>query len=390
MRMELTEEQQAFREAFRSFVDSQIIPEAPAGERDGKLPQAVISRLAEQGYLGAMLPREFGGMGLDHVRLGIMLEELGRGWTAAQTLLTVHGMAALAIERWGTAEQRSRWLPALASGQAIGAFALSEPDVGSDAKSVQTRATLRGDHYVISGQKQWITMGQIADLILLIARVEEKPTAFLVERNAPGLTIQPVTGMLGMRASMLATLTLEECHVPAENLVGAVGAGLSHVALSCLDYGRFTIACGCVGLAQACLEASVAYGRSRRQFGEPLGNWQLVKKMIAEMVVGVQAARLLCMEAAYQKDALDPDSIVKTWMAKYFASTMLQKVASDAVQIHGANGCSSEYPIERYFRDAKISEIIEGTTQMHEVLIANHALQSMGGLGEARREGGAS
>ncbi len=172
--------------------------------------------------------------------------------------------------------------------------------------------------------------------------------------------------------------------------MGAVGAGLSHVALSCLDYGRFTIACGCVGLAQACLEASVAYGRSRRQFGEPLGNWQLVKKMIAEMVVGVQAARLLCMEAAYQKDVLDPDSIVKTWMAKYFASTMLQKVASDAVQIHGANGCSSEYPIERYFRDAKISEIIEGTTQMHEVLIANHALQSMGGLGEARREGGAS
>lgn len=377
MRLELSPEQAAHKAAFRDFVDSRVVPLADQNDKEEWLPRELIREMAARGYLGAMLPRDYGGMGLDMVTVGVLAEELGRGWTSLRNLLTVHGMAALGILRWGTDEQRNEWLPRLASGAAIGAFALSEPSAGSDAKSIATTATLDGDEWVLQGRKRWITMGQTADLFIVFAQAEGKPTAFLVEKGRPGFAQTPIFGMLGMRASMLAELSLDQCRIPRANLLGNVGAGMSHVALSCLDYGRYTIACGCVGLGQACLESSVAYARERTQFGEPLSTKQLVQKMVTEMVVNVQAARLLCHEAGYLRDVGDPDSIMRTWVAKYFASTMVQKAASDAVQIHGANGCSGEFPIERYYRDAKINEIIEGTTQIHEVLIANNAFRSL-------------
>lgn len=376
MKIELTPEQLKSQEDFRAFVENEIVPYAAESDRDESIHPDVVRKVAQKGYLGSMLSKKYGGMGLDSITIGILNEETGRGCSSVRSLLTVHGMVALAVERWGTQEQKDYWLPKMAKGDVIAAFGLTEPEVGSDAKSIQAAAVLSGDHFVINGRKKWTTMGQIADIFLVFARFEDKPTAFLVERGSPGFSTIPVKGLLGARASMIAELHMDNCMIDKKNLVGSAGTGLSHVALSCLDYGRYTIACGCVGLAQACLEESIHYSRKRKQFGAPLRQNQLIQKMIAEMVTDIKAARLLCYHAGYLKDMGDPDSIMETWTAKYYASRMVNKVASDAVQIHGANGCSNSYPVERYFRDARINEIIEGTTQMHEVLIATNAFRS--------------
>ncbi|BFH67876.1 acyl-CoA dehydrogenase [Paenibacillus dendritiformis] len=377
MKIELTKEQLNRQKEFREFADDAVVPYAAQNDREERLDPELIERVKERGYLGSMLPQEYGGMGWDWVTIGLLNEEIGRGCSSLRSLLTVHGMVALALLRWGSEEQRSRWLPKMAAGEVIGAFALTEPEVGSDAKNVQSVAAASDDNYVINGRKKWITMGQIADLYLIFAKCEGKPTAFLVERGTPGFSADPITGMLGARASMLAELHLADCIIRQENMVGSVGTGLSHVALHCLDYGRYTVACGCVGLGQACLEQSVRYSRQRKQFGKALRENQLIQKMITEMAVNVKAARLLCYHAGYLKDVMDPDSIMETWTAKYFASKMVNQAASDAVQIHGANGCSHDYPVERYMRDARINEIIEGTSQMHEMLIALHTIRQM-------------
>lgn len=375
MKLELTPEQTRYKDEFRTFVDQEIVPYAAQFDQEERLPVEIIQKLAHKGYLGSMIPKEYGGMGLDMITLGILNEEVGRGCSSVRSLLTVHGMVSLAILRWGTDIQRDYWLPRLCSGEIIGAFGLTEPGVGSDAKSITTTAELDGEDYQLNGSKKWITMGQIAGLFLIFAKCGDKPTAFLVESNRPGFSRQPITGLLGARASMVAELQFDNCRIPKENLIGREGAGLTHVALSSLDYGRYTIAWGCVGLGQACIEKSIAYSRKRKQFGSVLREHQLIQKMITEMVVQVKAARLLCLKAGYLKDVGDPDSIMETWIAKYFASTMLSQVTGHAVQIHGANGCCREYPVERYYRDARINEIIEGTTQMHEVLIATNAIR---------------
>ena len=299
------------------------------------------------------------------------------GCSSTRSMLTVHGMVSLAILRWGTISQKETWLPKLATGQLIGAFALTEPNVGSDAKRIETTAVEELDCFVLSGKKKWITLAQIADFFLVFAQVDGMPSAFLVERDLPGLSVKPMSGLLGARASMIAEITFEDVRVPKENIIGKVGTGLSHIALTCLDYGRYTIALGCVGLGQACLEDSVKYSRERIQFGAPLHENQLIQKMITEMTVNLKAARLLCYNAGHLKEIGDPDSIMETWSAKYFASRAVMKIASDAVQIHGANGCSNQYPVERYYRDAKINEIIEGTTQMHELLIAEDTIRTV-------------
>lgn len=377
MKIELTPEQLKWKLEFKEFVDKEVLPYAGKNDREERLAPEIIEKLRDKGYLGSMLPKKYGGMGLDWITIGILNEEMGRGCSSVRSLLTVHGMAALAIDRWGSDEQKNELLPQMAAGKIIGAFALTEPEVGSDAKNVQSTAVLSNDSYVLNGHKKWTTMGQIADIFLVIAQCEGKSTAFLVESNSPGFTRIPITGLIGARASMIAELHLDNCKIPKENILGRIGTGLSHVALNCLDYGRYTIACGCVGLGKACLEQSVHYARQRKQFGSALRENQLIQKMITEMTVNIKAARLLCYYAGYLKDVLDPDSIMETWAAKYFASVMVNKVANDAVQIHGANGCCRDYPVERYFRDARINEIIEGTTQMHEMLIATNTFRSI-------------
>jgi glutaryl-CoA dehydrogenase (non-decarboxylating) len=375
--MELTPEQQRLRIAFREFADTQIVPHANAWDQAEAMPSEMVRVLAAKGYLGAVLPVNRGGAGFNMVEFGLLNEELGRGCSSIRSLLTVHSMVALAILRWGTEAQKAEWLEKFGQGKTIAAFALTEPEAGSDARQIMTQAVASGDDFLLSGHKKWITFAQIADLFLVFARSERGPCAFLLERSMPGLMISPVHGMLGTRASMMAGLHLEKCRVPKQNLVGAPGFGLSHIASSSLDCGRYSVAWGSVGIAQACLEACLQYTGRRKQFGAFLRDHQLVQRMIARMVVGVRAARLLCHNAGQLKDAGDPASMIETSIAKYFACTTAAEIARDAVQIHGANGCSSEYPVERFYRDAKIMEIIEGSNEIQEITIAQSACQEV-------------
>ena len=378
MRIELTDKQKENRSAFRKFVDEAVIPHAAEYDRQERMPTEDIRRIARRGYLGAILPEAVGGAGMDMISFGLLNEELGRGCSSLRSLLTVHSMVAVAIQRWGSKAQREVWLPRLAGGGGIGAFALTEPNVGSDAKSIETAARAEGDEYVLNGEKRWITFGQVADVFLVFAQCEGQSAALLVERETPGLSIRPVSGMLGVRASMLAELCLRDCRIPKVNLVGRLGFGLSHVAAAALDCGRYSVAWGCVGIAQACLEASLRYTNQRKQFGNYLKEHQLVRRTITEMITNVEAARLLCYQAGYLKDKGDPAAIIQTSMAKYFASRTASKASIDAVQLHGANGCSNSYPVERYLRDARIMEIIEGSTQIQQLTIANYGYQQQG------------
>ncbi|MEM6456958.1 MAG: acyl-CoA dehydrogenase, partial [Acidobacteriota bacterium] len=240
-----------------------------------------------------------------------------------------------------------------------------------DAANVQTRARRSDSGYVLDGRKKWISFGRRADVFVVFAQLEDQPTAFLVERDTPGLRIEAQSGLLGLRGSMLAGLHLEDCEIPSENLLGSEGVGFALVAAASLDRGRYITACGSVGLAQACLDACLAYTRSRHQFGVPLRDHQLVKAMVTDMIANTEAARLLCQRAGYLYDRGHPDTIQANLVAKYFASRTAYRAASDAVQIHGANGCGDGVPVQRYFRDAKIMEIIEGTTQIHQIKIAS-------------------
>ncbi|WP_250126455.1 acyl-CoA dehydrogenase family protein [Chroococcidiopsis sp. CCMEE 29] len=375
MRIELTPQQKNDQVAFKAFVDEAILPYARQYDRTEQTPISLIKEIAQKGYLGALLPKNIGGMGMEVVTYGLLNEEIGRGCSSIRSLLTVHNMVAQALFKWGSKFQKEYWLPKLASGEVIAAFALSEPNIGSDAKHVETTATVSGDSYILNGQKKWITYGQVADVFLVFARQENESVTFLVEKDNPGLSIKPIFGMLGVRASMLAELHLNNCRIPQKNLVGRQGFGFSHVASSALDYGRYSVAWGCVGIAQASLEACLQYTSQRQQFGVYLKEHQLIQQMITEMMVNVKAARLLCYQAGYLKDIGDPKSIIETSIAKYFASMIATRVANDAVQIHGGNGCSSEYPVQRYWRDAKIMEIIEGSTQIQQITIAEYGYQ---------------
>jgi glutaryl-CoA dehydrogenase (non-decarboxylating) len=371
MKTELTPEQKASQLAFRQFVQAEIIPHADRFDQQEYTPPDLIQKIAYQGYLGALVTSKYGGTDMDMITFGLLNEEFGKGCSSLRSLLTVHSMVTYAIQRWGSQSQKETWLPRLARGECIGAFALSEPEAGSDASNIGTRAELRGTSYFLNGHKKWTTYGQIADLYLVFARYEDRVSAFLVERQAPGLDIHPITGMLGTRASMLAELTLHDCQVSRENLLGGHGFGLASVATSALDIGRYSVACGCLGIAQACLEASLRYTSERKQFHVYLKEHQLIQHMITDMLTNTSAARFLCYHAGYLKDIGAPGTIMATWMAKYFAATIAAKAASDAVQIHGANGCSSSYPVQRYWRDTKIMEIIEGSSQIQQITIAS-------------------
>ncbi len=375
MRIQLTPEQEENQAAFRAFVNREIAPYADGWDRDERTPPEAVTQLARQGYLGALIPVESGGRGMDAISYGLLNEEIGRGCSSLRNLLTVHCMVGQAVLKWGTRGQKEHWLPRLAAGATLAAFGLTEPNVGSDAKSLEATARLSGDSYVLNGHKVWTTYGQVAGLFLIFAQCEGRPTAFLVERDSPGFSVKPITGMLGVRASMLAELFMEDCRIPRENLVGRVGLGVSHVSSYALDYGRYSVAWGCVGIAQACLEACLRYTGERKQFGVYLREHQLIQQMMTGMITNLDAARLLCFQAGYLKEVGDPRSIMETTIAKYFASTMVTQVANDAVQIHGANGCSGRYPVQRYLRDAKIMEIVEGSTQIQEMTIARYGYQ---------------
>lgn len=372
MRLELTPQQQSARLAFRRFAREEIAPHADRFDREERIPPEVFRRLGEEGYLGSFLSPEWGGRGIDMVTYGLLHEELGQACSNVRTILTVHDMFSVAVQRWGKAEQKEKWLPKLATGAVIAAFAISEPNVGSDPKRVEATAARREDgSFVLNGRKKWITFGQVADVFLVLVQFEGKPTTFIVERDSPGLTITPTTGMLGLRACMLAELDFEDCVIPAENLLGGIGFGILSAVSTALSLGRYTIAWGSVAIAQACLDASMSYASVRRQGGALLKDHQLIRQMLTDMVTNVRAARLLCLQSGYYKDVGDPKEVGEAFIVKYFASTIAMKAALDAVQIHGANGCTRDYPVERHFRDAKLMEIIEGSTQIQQITIAS-------------------
>jgi alkylation response protein AidB-like acyl-CoA dehydrogenase len=358
------------RERYRAFAEQEILPHAARFDREQRVPPEIIRRLAEAGFLGALAPRAAGGAELDATLFGLLNRELGRCCSSVRSLLTAHSMVLHALVRWGSAQQRERWLGALARGEVLAAFALSEPDVGSDARAVRAEAVPTTGGYRLRGVKQWVTGGQLAGLFLVLVQVSGKPTAFLVERESAGIAVAPIADVLGARASMLARLELDGCDVPAGNRMGGEGLGFSMIASSALDCGRFSVAWGCLGAADACLEAALAYARSRRQFGRPIAEHQLVARLLSDMITEVHASEALCLEAAALREANDARSMHLTMMAKYFVSRVFARAARSSVQIHGANGCSAQYPVERYYRDAKVMEIIEGSNEIQQIAIA--------------------
>lgn len=374
LRMELGPAQAAARAAFAEYVGREVAPHAGAWDRAAATPREAVEALAATGWLGAVVPREQGGAGMDWVTFGLLNEELGRGCSSIRSLLTVHSMASHAVLRYGSRAQKERWLPALAKGEAIGAFALSEPNVGSDAAAVETVAVPDGGDYLLTGTKKWTTYGQIADVYLVFAKAEGKPIAFLVERGTPGFEVRPLNGITGTRASMLAELRFDGTRVPKESRIAGPGFGLA-VAVSVLEVGRYSVGCGTVGIVRACLDASLAYASRRVQFGAPIAEHQLVRRRIANMATDYRAAHWLCMRAGWLRDAGDPSAAAETFVAKYFASQAATRAALDAVQLHGAHGCSEEYPVERYLRDSRVMEIIEGSTEIQQLTIAGDELR---------------
>ncbi len=377
LRLELSPAQREAQGRFRAFVAARVAPYADAWDRAERLPSEAIADLRGAGYLGAPLPTAAGGGGMAALTYGLLCEELARGCASVRTLVTVHDMTAVALARWGSPRLCEESLPAVARGELLCAFALSEPGVGSDAAAIETEAREVDDGYRLDGCKRWISFGQVADRFLVFARLAGEPAAFFVPADAVGLSRRPIDGMLGTAASLLAEVELRDCRVPRHHLLGRPGAGVSHVAATALDHGRYAVAWGCLGIAQACLDASLDYAARRRQFGVALEQHQLVRRLLTEMIVGTRAARLLCYRAGYVRESGDPLASSETLVAKYFASRTASRVAGWAVQLHGAAGMSRDYPLARHLRDAKIMEVIEGSNEIQQLTIASSAFTEL-------------
>jgi alkylation response protein AidB-like acyl-CoA dehydrogenase len=339
-------------------------------DREQRIPRDFFSTLAKNGFLGAGIPKQFGGQQWDELTLGIMHESFAKELCSLANILTVVGMVTKSLIQFGSEIQKQTWLPQIATGKTLPALALTESNIGSDLEHVETQLLEVDGEFILKGGKKYITLGQIADLFLVLANCQGKPTAVLIEKDTPGLIISPMSDFLGLRSNMLAELFFDNCRIPKVNLLGSIGMGFSYIIQTALDEGRYTTAWGCVGLGQACLDAARRYAQERKQFDRPLEEYQLIQKMITEMIVHVKAARELCFYAGELRQKKDPAYIAETLVAKYAASKMAVFVSNHALQVLGAAGFADTYPVERYYRDAKVMEIIEGTSQMHEILIA--------------------
>ena len=370
---ELTDEQRLVRETAREFADKEIIPVARENDRNARFDTDLVKKLGEMGYLGSIVSEEYGGRGIDYRTYALIVEEVGRGDSSARTVVSVQtSLVCSSIERWGTEEQKQRWLPRLCSGEALGCFGLTEPDTGSDAANLKTRATRDGDGWRISGQKQWISLGNYAEVALIFAQTDPEQghrglAAFLVPTASDGFSSTEVHGKLGLRASDTAELALDDIAVGADALMGEVGDGFK-VAMSALDSGRYSVAAGCVGICQGCVDASVAYSKEREQFGRPLAAFQLVQEMIADMVVDTEASRALVWRAGFLKDTGQPNTM-ETSVAKLYSTEAAVRSANNAIQVHGGSGYVDDYPVERYLRDARVTTLYEGTSQIQKLII---------------------
>ncbi len=377
MSFDLTPEQEMIRRTAREFAENEIMPGARDRDREGRFPREIIAKLGALGFMGPTVPEEYGGMGLDFLSEAIIFEEIGRADSSIRTTLSVQiSLTELPILRWGTEEQKRKYLPRLASGEWIGCFGLTEPGAGSDASNLATRAVRDGDEWVINGRKMWISNGGVASLAIIFAQTDPSlkhkgTAAFLVETSTPGFSAPTIHGKLGLRSSNTAELVLEDVRVPASNMLGDIGQGF-RIAMSALDDGRFGVASGCVGIIQGCVDASVKYAQERHAFGEPIASFQLVQELIADMVLDLEAARLLVYRAGYLKNKGVPNTR-ETSLAKWYASEAAVRAALNAIQVHGGYGYSDEYPVERYLRDAKVATLYEGTTQIQKLIIGRYA-----------------
>lgn len=371
--LELSEEQSAVRQLAKDFVDREIAPHAVEWDRTENVDKSIVKKLGALGFLGLTVDEEYGGSGGDHLAYCLVTEELGRGDSSVRGIVSVSlGLVAKTIAAWGDEEQKRRWLPRLTAGEAIGCFGLTEPGTGSDAGNLTTRAVRDGDSYVINGSKMFITNGTWADVVLLFARTNDTPgykgvSAFLVPAGTPGLTRRAIHGKLGLRGQATAELVLEDVRVPASALLGPEGKGFS-IAMSALAKGRMSVAAGCVGIAQAALDAAVGYAGEREQFGRSIASYQLVQELISDISVDVEAARMLTWRVADLVDRGEEFATAAS-RAKLFASEAAVRAAGNALQVFGGYGYIDEYPVGKLLRDARVMTLYEGTSQIQKLII---------------------
>ncbi|MFJ7943259.1 acyl-CoA dehydrogenase family protein [Streptomyces sp. NPDC096354] len=373
MNLELSEEQAAVRQLAKDFVAREITPHVVEWDRAENVDRSIVKKLGSLGFLGLTVPEEYGGSGGDHLAYCLVTEELGRGDSSVRGIVSVSlGLVAKTIAAWGDEEQKRQWLPRLTAGEAIGCFGLTEPGTGSDAGNLTTKAVRDGDSYVVNGSKMFITNGTWADVVLLFARTGDTPghkgiSAFLVPTDTPGLTRRTIHGKLGLRGQATAEVVLEDVRVPATTLLGPEGKGFS-IAMSALAKGRMSVAAGCVGIAQAALDAAVGYAGEREQFGKSIAGYQLVQELISDIAVDVDAARLLTWRVA---DLIDrgEDFATAASKAKLFASEAAVRAANNALQVFGGYGYIDEYPVGKLLRDARVMTLYEGTSQIQKLII---------------------
>jgi butyryl-CoA dehydrogenase len=376
MQFQLTEEQQLVQKTARDFATHEVLPKASEIDREHRHPAELVERMAALGFLGIAVPEAWGGAGLDHVAYAVAMEEISRACASTGVIMSVNNsLVCDPILRFGTDAQKQRWLTPLAQGRLLGCFALSEPEAGSDAAAQRTTAVADGDHWVLSGTKNWITNGPVADVCVLFAMNDRAAghrgiTAFIVPLDAPGVRVGPPDDKLGIRGSKSSQIFVDDVRLPDDARLGEVGGGFK-VAMSTLDGGRIGIAAQAVGIARACLEDSLGYAQQRKTFGKPIAQHQAIAFKLADMATEIDAARLLVWRAAWLKDrklAYGKEAA----MAKLYASDVANRAAREAIQVFGGNGYVTEFPVERHFRDAKITEIYEGTSEIQRLVIANH------------------
>ena len=374
----LTDAQREVQRTARAFAEREILPRIHELDETSTYDRALYEKMGSEGLLGLPIPERYGGAGMDYIAFALLCEEMERADTAFRVILSVHtGLNSLTLLQWASEEQKEQYLVPQARGEKLATFGLTEPGVGSDAANLATTARRDGDRYILNGSKIWISLADTADHALVFANVDRSKghkgiTAFIVERSFPGFSSESLHGKLGVRAGNTGILTFDDCEVPAANRVGEEGEGFT-IAMSAIDQGRYTVAAGSVGLAAACLEASVKYAHERKTFGSEIGEHQLVKQMLAKMEQGIEAGRLLVWKAGWKKNRGERNTR-ETSLAKWFATDHAVQSAMDAIQIHGAYGYSNEYPVERYLRNSKGSVIYEGTSQIHTLMQADYVL----------------
>ena len=379
---DLTDEQRLLEQSVREWAGREIAPRIRDLDRAHTFDRAIFPQMATLGLLGISVPAEYGGAGMDYLCLGLASEELEYVDTSLRVIMSVHvGLNSLTLLAWGTEDQKKRYLVPQAQGTKIASYGLTEPAAGSDARAIQTVATRKGDRYLLTGEKMWISLADVADNFLVIAwtDLEKKQqrdpsgmSAFIVERGFKGFSSGTLTHKWGILAGNTGFFKMEDVEVPAENLVGREGEGFK-IAMFALDQGRYTVAAGATGLIRACRDASVKYARERKTFGVEIGEHQLVKELIAQMESDYQAARLLWMRSGWLKNR-GRRNTRETGLAKWFATVASERAAGDAVQIHGANGYSDEYPVGRFYRNCKGAVIYEGTREIHKIMQADYLL----------------